>query len=280
MTSKEINDQRTNIVAKSNDLIQKTTFNLTVTEQKFIAYVISLIRPEDKELQFYEIKVSDFAELCGYNPKNVYSDFKEMIDKLDEKTAWLTIKNGKHDTSFKFRWFSESKYVSNGTIRVLLNTEIKKYLLDLIRQGEYTQYDLFNILGLKSKYSIRLYELLKSYAYKGTVSYEVKDLKEILAAETYKSFTDFHERVLERSTKEINKYTDLDIKYSLYDKDNEKIDSKTKGRRISNITFKIKKKDSGNSYLVYRKVIDEIHKRNRQIKGQLEFDESMTLYEI
>lgn len=280
MGNTEIENQMSNTVAKSNDIIQNATFNLTATEQKFIAYVISLIKPGEKELQFHDMKVADFAQLCGYNPKNVYSDFKEMIDKLDEKTTWLKIPNGKHTTSFKFRWFSEAKFISNGTIRVLLNTEIKKYLLNLIEQGNYTQYDLYNVLGLKSKHSIRLYELLKSYAHKGEINYSVAELKELLGATSYGSIANFYDRVLGKAVKEINTYTDLDIVCILRDKDGLKIGNEPNGKRVNKVSFDIKKKDFKKSYVVYRKTIEEINKRNRQIKGQLEFDESMSLYEI
>jgi plasmid replication initiation protein len=154
------------------------------------------------------------------------------------------------------------------------------YLLDLIKQGEYTQYDLFNILGLKSKYSIRLYELLKSYAYKGSKTYEIDELRTILAAENYKNFYNFRERVLKKSVKEINKYTDLDIDFSLYDRNGIKVNGESAGKKICSVKFKIQKKTIENSYTIYRKIISDINKRNRQIKGQLEFDESMNLYEI
>jgi plasmid replication initiation protein len=276
----EIEEQATNTVAKSNDLMQRATFNLTATEQKFIAYIISLIKPEDKELQFYNVKVSDFAQLCGYNPKSVYADFKALIEKIDDKCFWLTLGTGKNEVSFRFRWFSEAKYYkTKGVIRVLLNSEIKKYLLDLISQGNYTQYDLYNVLGLKSKYSIRLYELLKSYAYKGEILYKTQELKTLLGAETYKNFYDFRERVLKRSTQEINLYTDLEISFTLYDKDGNPIEDNPKGKTTKSVSFSIKKRDIEQTYLIYRKTIDEINKRNKQIKGQLEFDESGNITE-
>ncbi len=273
MKTHEIEEQRTNVVVKSNDLMQKATFNLTATEQKFIAYIISLIRPEDKELQFYTIRVADFAELCGYDAKSIYADFKKMMTDLDNKCMWLTTTDGNIETTFHFRWFSEAKYMSNGIIRVLLNSEIKKHLINLINQGNYTQYDLYNVLGLKSKYSIRLYELLKSYAHKGTISYKVDELKYLLNAESYKSFFDFQKRVLNRSVEEINSNTDLDIDFSLLGKDGIKIGTSPERKRLTGVSFRIQKKDINKTYLVYRKTIDEINKRNKQIKGQLEFDE-------
>ena len=280
MKKAEIDEQRTNVVAKSNELMQRGIYNLTATEQKFIAYVISLIKPGDKELQYYTIKVTDFAQLCGYNSKDVYAEFRGMIKNLDDKAFWLTLGTGKEEITFRFRWFSEAKYYRNkGAIRVLLNSEIKKYLLDLITQGNYTQYDLYNVLGLKSKFSIRLYELLKSYAHKGDVCYEIADIKVLLGAQTYGSISNLYDRVLSKAINEINSYTDLDIKCTLLNKDGVEVGDRPNGKRVSNISFSIKKKDVEQSYVVYRKTIDEINKRNKQIKGQLEFDESGNITE-
>ena len=274
MKPAEINEQRTNVVAKSNELMQRAVYNLTATEQKFIAYVVSLIKPGDKELQYYTIRVTDFAQLCGYNSKDIYAEFREMIKSLDEKAFWLTLGTSKDEVTFRFRWFSEAKYYRNkGTIRVLLNSEIKKYLLDLIAHGNYTQYDLYNVLGLKSKFSIRLYELLKSYAHKNVAKYETANLKELLSAEVYRSFYDFKKRVLDNAIQEINAYTDLDINYSLINKDGNLITADMGRKKVYGVLFNIKKKDIEQSYVVYRKTIEEINKRNKQIKGQLEFDE-------
>lgn len=280
----DIDEQRKNHVVKSNELMQKATFNLTAMEQKFIAYVISQIKPTDKELQFYEIKVLDFAELCGIHPKNVYTEFKEMIDTLDNKCAWIINEKepGVIDDAFKFRWFSESEYSSKGTIRVLLNSKIKKHLLDLINQGHYTQYELYNVLGLKSKYSIRLYELLRSYVKanetKGSVQYDIQMLKELLSAESYKSFTHFRDRVIDRGLLEINEHTDLIVDSILLDSKGNKIQA-SQGKKVCAIRFIIKRRDDSDRFFIYQKTVEAIKKRNQQIKGQMEFDENGIFFE-
>ena len=278
MNTNEIDEQRTNPVVKGNDLIQKTTFNLTATEQKFIAYVISLIKATDKELQFYNIRVRDFAELTGINTKNAYQEFKDMAVSLDSKSAWITIDDDKK-VSFMFRWFSEAKYCEKeGYIKVLLNSEIKKYLLDLINKGNYTQYELYNILGLKSKYSIRLYEVLRSYAYRGSAEYDVDRLKEILAAETYKSFSHFKDRVIDKALSEINGHTDLNVTFITVDTKGNEVTS-SQGKKVSAVRFHIEKKDIKDKFYVYQKTVESINNRNKQIKGQLQFDESGNIYE-
>lgn len=252
----EIIHRRENLVVKDNLLIQKTKFNLTATEQKLICYVISLIKPTDKVLDKYTISINDFAQLCGINPKNVYKEFRKMIDDLDEKTAWLTM----GDKTFKFRWFSEAEYVEKqGKVRLMLNSNMKQYLIDL--SHSFTQYELYNILALKSKYSIRLYELFKSYSYQHTKDFDIDELKEILGAENYKVNQDFKRRVLDKAIEEINTYSDLNVEYV----------AKAEGKqhRISKIIFIITRKKTYEGYIAYQKTIDEINRKNKQVKGQI-----------
>ena len=164
-------ERRSHLVVKDNLLIQKSKFHLTATEQKLVCYVISLIKPTDKALDKYTININDFAKLCGISPKNVYKEFRKMIDDLDNKAVWLTM----GDKTFKFRWFSEAEYIEKqGKVILMLNSNMKQYLIDL--SHSFTQYELYNILALKSKYSIRLYELFKSYSYKQTKDFDLEHI--------------------------------------------------------------------------------------------------------
>ena len=43
-------------VNKSNDLIQRSRFNLSLQEQKIILYLISQITPYDHDFKLYEFK--------------------------------------------------------------------------------------------------------------------------------------------------------------------------------------------------------------------------------
>ena len=82
-TQKEkMDDQRSYLVVKDNALIQKAKYNLTANEQKLVNYVITMIKPGEEEFKKYEIRALDFARLCGIDPKNVYRDFRNMIDSI------------------------------------------------------------------------------------------------------------------------------------------------------------------------------------------------------
>ena len=66
---------------------------------------------------------------------------------------------------------------------------------------------------MKSKYSPRLYELLKSEQYKRCFNYDLSDLKRLLNAERYELYGNFKQKVLDIALKEINETTDIYVEY-------------------------------------------------------------------
>lgn len=247
-------DARLQLVVKDNDLIQKAKYTLTVNQQKIIAYLISKIKPTDKELQKYSISIADFCELCGINKSSFYTEIREIVDNLDNKSFWVET----DEKVFKFRWFSEVEIIKgSGRVNIVLNSNIKQYLIDLSR--EFTQYELYNILALKGKYSIRLYEYFKSYAFRHDIEVELDKMRDILCADKYKEYKDFKKRVIEPAIKEINEYTDLEVKY-------EKI---MRGKWVVGLKFQIDRKQTLERYNSYWNTIEELNRRNKQLKGQI-----------
>lgn len=200
-------------VVKSNEFIQRSCYNLTNEEQKLLCYVISKLKPTDVIFTPFIIKATDFATLFGIANKNVYASFKKMADSFQEKRRWIKI----GDNNVHFAVFSESEYNDKqGTIRLVLNSRLHEHLLNL--KKNYTQYELWNIVKLKSKYSIRLYELFVSYDYKKNgaateITFDLKHLIFLLCAESYKQFSHFKSKVLEKAVNEINKFTNYDVTY-------------------------------------------------------------------
>jgi plasmid replication initiation protein len=101
----------------------------------------------------------------------------------------------------------------SGNIKIQISRRMKPYLLFL--KERYTQYELLYTLAMKSQYSIRLYELLKSYEYQRKRIFDIEELKLRLSAEHYKRFPDFKRKVLDRALEEINTLSDLDVTYTI-----------------------------------------------------------------
>jgi len=198
-------------VVKSNELIQKSRFNLSAQEQKIVLFLISRIKPTDKEFYYQDFSVAEFCSICGIdsaNGKN-YKNIKNAIKSLSDKSVWVT----KDGSEKLFRWITEADVqIYSGTIRIKLQESMREHLLEL--QEHFTQYELAHALGLKSQYSIRVYELLKSHEYKRRCEFEIVKLKKALSAENYTRFPDFKRKVLEVSKREINEITDLMVEYN------------------------------------------------------------------
>lgn len=92
---------------------------------------------------------------------------------------------------------------------------MKPFLLKL--KKNYTQYDLLYTLHFKSKYSIRLYELIKSIHYNDLETYKriysIEEIRRLLGVEDGKllEWKNLKARVLNTAIEEVNKYSDKNV---------------------------------------------------------------------
>lgn len=238
-------EEQNYLVVKHNDLIRKVQalLSLTVNEQKVALYLISLINPDDKDFDAVLVSISALCELFGLEKvKGNYERLKKAIKALSDKSHWL---NGE-----LFRWVDTAKVIPNsGMVRVKLSESLKPYLLQL--KENFTKYKLYNVLVLKSKYSIRIYELLKSYFWEDTYSVTIQEFKKSICCDTFNEFKDFNKRVLAPAIKEINELTDIYVEVTKL---------KT-GKCITDLKFDIKEPSKVMPFdsILYK--INEVHMR-------------------
>jgi plasmid replication initiation protein len=226
---------RNKTIRKSNDLIQKNRFDLSLQQQKIILFLISQINPSDEDFKVYEFNIIDFCKICGidYTSGKNYEDLKEQIKKIADKSMWIK----KDDNSESLvRWIEKPTIKEkSGIIQLKLDEDLKPYLIHLKRN--FTQYDIIYTLCFKSKYSIRLYELIKSIHYNElhgyTKEYSLDEIKILLGAENYKTYQHLKERVLIPSINEINNTSDKQISYTPI----------KKGKSVVGIVLNIETKD-------------------------------------
>ncbi|SHK62853.1 replication initiation protein [Tepidibacter formicigenes] len=230
------------LIVQSNSLIEKKR-TLTLDEQKIVLIFASLISPEDEEFKLYEIEASKIMNLLEVKNKSKYTALKETIYTLASKP--IKIEDGK---SFEImQWFSKAAY-KNGILKIRFDEDLKPYLLGL--KELFTKYKLENILHMKSKYSIQLYELLKSHEYKKEICVSIEELRDFFNLEgKYKRYNDFKKRTILKAQEDINGKTDITFDFKEI----------KKGRAVKEIKFIIKSK----------KVIEEI-KEEKQIELDIE----------
>lgn len=235
--------QRDYLVVKSNKLIQNTRFELSLTEQKAIAFICSMIKPptpmecatEQMKLN-YEFDIRNYCKVCGidYKGGKNYRDIKETIKKLADCSMWFHDEFG--ETEILMRWLAYVKINKKSEkVEIELDRNIAPYLLNL--KEKFTQYQLFYILTMKSAFSIRLYEIMKSFEFKGIGSktYEINELKNILKIEdkqSYQRYPDLRRFVLDKAVNEINEQTDIIVRYEPI----------KKGRKVIKILFNVRLK--------------------------------------
>lgn len=237
MTTEKYLALRDGEVRKANALIQKSRYNLSTQQQKILLYLISQIRPYDEDFKLYEFDILDFCKVCGIDStsgKN-YETLKQQIKQIADKSYWITLEDG--DTETLLRWI-EKPYIKkrSGVIQIRLDNDMRPFLLKL--KEHYTKYELIYTLRFRCKYSIRLYELIKSVHFHDldpyTVRYTVEDLAGLIGAERYKEYRDFKHRALLPAVQEINEFSDKTLTYT---------EIKT-GRKVTAIELVISSKDS------------------------------------
>ncbi|MCD8294374.1 MAG: replication initiation protein [Clostridia bacterium] len=183
---------------------------------------------------------------------------KKVLQSLRDKSMWITNADGSESTVAWLSSVTMSK--KNGTVICKIDPKMAPYLYDL--RDRFTQYDLFEILAMKSTYSIRIFELLRSYAWQKKVQFQIDDFRRLLMIDNIKSYTNnfkaLREKVIEPAIKEINEYTFLHVEYS----------TKVQNRKVTDLIFTISekpdvnRKDPNNSRLV------TISRVNMQLDGE------------
>lgn len=223
------------LVVKDNALID-ACFNLSLVEQRLLLLAITEAR-EFKELSSstaIEVTAKQYSTQFKIHEKEAYNALKTACDLLFERRFSYVDRYKEDRLIKKVRWVSELGYVENKGL-VLLNLSDTVVSLISRLESQFTKYHLNQVSGFKSKYSIRVYELVvKWLANAVTQKYTVSDLREKLGLEPseYKTMSLFKTNVLDKALTEINAKSDLEVSYEQF----------KSGRTITHIQFKIKQK--------------------------------------
>lgn len=225
-------------VVKHNNIIQKSKFQLSATEQKTIAFLVSLIKPQSEypngiQPIEYEFEIQDYCKICGIDYRNGenYQMVRDNLKSLRDKSVIITLESG-IDTSVswinKF-WANKGK----GKAKIRFDDDMAPYIFELRKNT--TRYDLLNVLPMQSKYGIRLYELCKSWEGIRGKQYELGELRLLLgvASDELVRYPDFRRYALEIAQREINEHTDINIEFEPI----------TKGRKVIGIHLSIQPKN-------------------------------------
>lgn len=256
---KDLDKARKQIVAKSSKMVQEGKMNLSLTEAKALNYLISKIKPKKdaaghiidltpEELKeaantVFTFNCTEFQKLihpsANNNNKLSYTYTKSVLNSIGKKTWWIQIPGPNGPIESMVHWLNVVHMDVNTNIcSVKFHEDMVPYLYNLVSSKEHRYASIFELgssLNLRGKYSLRIYELLKTYVinnkswvfeygtgtkhdlqmkiadWEGDPKNPGKNVSRI--PKGWKTFAIFKRDVLDPAKEEINTYTDIKMDY-------------------------------------------------------------------
>ena len=209
-------------IAKRNDLVQLTAFGLNKAEYDLLNYMIMKLKPEDEEFYPMEISIKEYCNFMGIDGNNNYAYIRKTAKGLSDKSVWAYFEDENGESSQQVvRWIEEPK-IRRGKVVLTFKPYWKPFLLGL--ENNYTSLLFQETADMKSVYSKRTYEILKSYVMdnKGpiTIRIEIEEYKRLILGEEeykkiYKDANNFKVCVLEKVMKDLSNHGKLKVSYNL-----------------------------------------------------------------
>lgn len=201
-------------VVESNDLISKAKHDLTTNQLKIIDFLISKIKPDDKDFEELETSMYELTNVLEIKRSGrTYNQIANTLDDLRKKE--VTIYNQERESIVRTGWVSSAEYFKNGKVILSFDKKLAPYLLDLSKN--YSQYLLIDTVKLKSKYAILLYKLMREADRDNGKSITIlqgtpEEFKDWLGAPKNYNYGRLKENVLKKAIEEINlKIDDMNL---------------------------------------------------------------------
>lgn len=207
MTNEILTNNETSI-NKSNTLsTSKLSSRLNLNQMQLFAYAI-LVTQQDGVATFSKADFERQFSIEGYNSERIYSDC------VDLGTLRMRVFNSVDDWELGSVVF-ENIYYKRGKVCFIWHKDMLPHITDL--KNKYTRLDLNITKNFKSRYSWTLYEfLLAKYGYYQLEFSKVEMLEffNVTDSVTYqKNTANFKVSVLDVAIAEINKHTELTVRY-------------------------------------------------------------------
>lgn len=254
------------VAAIANKFIQHARYKLTPREQKLILYMATLLKPEDSDFQTYLVPVSEIEYILKTDATKKHGSFYERLDELldsitDKKIAFptdFTLDEMRMRGYINWVAGAVPKYDEDGVLCVEFgfSPQMKPFLLGL--KEKFTQFEFIEVARMRSGFSIRIYQMCKSYYYenirhgRNVLAVGLRELKQRLGiSDKYPDFRNFRRKVLDVAKTEINAKTRLFVEYDFI----------KKGRNITDIRIVINEKDDFSEEVEESKLT---HNRNKR----------------
>lgn len=216
-------DPENPLAIQSNELIH-ARYEMTSLQKKILLMLISKIQSDDIDFKPYRIRAKDFLEAAELKSTQIYGKLKIATEGLLSKVFHIKKPTG----MLQITILSSAEYFEGrGVMELCFDPKLKPYLLQLKEQ--FTLVPLKQVLGLRSVYAIRIYEMLQQFKSTGFFISKVDDLKYKLNLDgKYKSYNLFKKNVILQAQRELET-TDMAFTF-------EEI---KEGRKVDRVKFKL-----------------------------------------
>ena len=116
------------IVAKSNQFILHSRYDLSLMEQRILACMISMVDSRGSDLQDCELDIDTFCTLCKIEKRGSARYLKEVTKGLRDQSFWMETEEGVYET---FSWVEKiSINEKKGKITLRFSNDMKPFLLN------------------------------------------------------------------------------------------------------------------------------------------------------
>lgn len=228
-------------ITKSNDLIECVDTDNPVLQEmsklslqgiRFLSFICSYLpkgkgnEPTPGVPYELEIRVKEFADAFGIDPKNAYKIIKDQASKLLKTSTEFIAEDG---AEVEVGLLSKRKYhPGEGRVWLRIDEDLLPYYMGL--SSNYTPYKLKDVYSFSRPSTYWLYEILKQYKKIGKREILLEDIHALLRlGNKHKRPTTLKDRVIDPAIAEINATSDIKVQY----------DQKKRGRRIVAFVFHI-----------------------------------------
>lgn len=212
---------RNNKLVASNSYIRAIhPERMNLNAMKLFRLAITQCRLNDDRFYEYRFNINELASVLQVDEKDMYRDIRNMCLYLMQMVLKVGSENPVEDWEFR-HIFEKAKYEKKSrTVTILLHRDMTELFLQL--RTNFTRIPIVNILSMKSKYAIRIYELLcekmmSHYPYADETAEITLSLDELRQAtgtdkkKTYALVSNFKNVVLYPAIKEIESVADWKI---------------------------------------------------------------------
>lgn len=215
MKSEQPNDKIVPFTKRSNNyqpnIITHSKQTFSAQEKRLFSYIVNQINHQDIYYEgqnlLFVLPIIEVSKSIGYK------DLKKVCETIMDKKIFIKNEKNEFDAILPF---PRIKYnLDNcGNIEITMFSDIVPQFIKLGK--EYTRYNLEIMLSLSSKYSQRIFEILRLYHGRKVFEFElnIEELKESINATTYKNYKDFRVNVLDVSQKELFEKAGITFEYS------------------------------------------------------------------